>query len=374
MRPRRVLLKALSASRLGPPGLTLVEMCLALAILGLVAASIATAFIAASDTVEKGREQIELVQAGRAAMNRLLGELRTTSAIASRSDNALRVYCTGTTEAGGFARWVEFWVADATLWRRVDGEEAQALADDVQSLWTGGLVLWSKLDSAGDVVSPQLGPSGSVAGTSSWAPGTFGYGLYAPAGSACRAVFPTSGVLSSAQGTIEFWFRPDFSVTWPGLSHDKYLVDARGGTDEIVCFYDVSAKQLVFSVAGKEVDWEPTWAPGQWVHIALVWDCTGQEIGGGRTVALYVDGVLCGGSAQTGTWSLASLGASFALGNLEGVEAEGVFDNLRVYDYCTTDFRARYREQALGLMRVRLTLEDDATGRTFTIASGVAVE
>ena len=98
-------------------GLTLVEMCLALAVLGLVAASIAATFIAASDIVERGRSETELAQTGRAAMNRLLAELRTATAIEARMANRVRVYCEGTTVAGSFSRRVEFWMLGGTLYR-----------------------------------------------------------------------------------------------------------------------------------------------------------------------------------------------------------------------------------------------------------------
>ena len=356
-------------------GLTLVEMCLALAVLGMVAASIVAIFGAASDLVEKGRSKTELVQAGRAAMNRLLAELRTAVTIEERSEDYLRVYCSGTTDAGSFSRRVEFWVDEGTLWRRVEGEGAQVLAENVVGFETGGITLWSKLDDWSDVLFPQFGPAGSFEYLPDWRSVKFDDGFWSAGGTGARVIFPTDGVLDNARGTIEFWVRPAFSAEWRGLDQDKYLIDTEGSGAEIEFFFDHSAKKFKLRVSGKEVTWQPTWAPDEIVHVAVVWDCTGREIGGGRTVALYVDGQLCEESPRTSTWTPQPFGSHFCFGEAYGGEAEAAFDNLRVYDYCKTDFRDRYREQALGLMSVMLTLEDpEAPGETVTIESGVWVQ
>jgi prepilin-type N-terminal cleavage/methylation domain-containing protein len=352
-------------------GLTLVEMVLALVVLGMVTASITAIFGAASDLVEKGRTRTELVQAGRAAMNRLLAELRSATAIEARSDNYLRVYCSGTTDTGSFSRRIEFWADGGTLWRRVEGETEQALAENVVKLDTGGLTFWSKLDSVADVLVPQLGPAGSFEYAPSWRSVKWSYGFWSPGGSSARLIFPTSGVLNGECGTIEFWMRPSFSALWPGLDRDKYLVDTESGGVTIQFFFDKSSRKLKLRVNGLGVEWAPTWAPDEITHVALVWDCTGKRIGGGRTVALYVDGELCESTACTSTWSAAAFGPHFCFGKATGGEAEAAFDNLRIYDYCKTDLRDRYREQAVGLVRVTLTLEDpDAPGETVTISGG----
>ncbi len=363
--------------RRGARGLTLVEMCLAIAVLAMVAASIATIFIAASDLIEKGRGRTELVQAGRAAMNRLLAELRTTDEIEERSDNYLCIFTSGTTGAGSFARRVELCAEDDALWRQVEFEEKQALAEQVTSFWTGGLTLWSKLDGAGDVTDPQVGPAGYLAGVSAWRAVHFGLGCWSAAGSGGRVFFPASSVLDNACGTLEFWLKPDFSAEWRGLNQDKYLVAAEAGGGKIALFFDHSQRKLVFQMNGSsstQVKWEPTWAPGEVVHVALVWDCTGRRIGDGRTMALYVNGLLREETIETTTWTPQDFGPFFSLGEIGGDEAEAAFDNLRAYDYCKTDFRDRYREQALGLMRVRLVLTDDGTGESFTIESGVLTQ
>ena len=104
-------------SRCGTSGLTLVELVLAILVVGMIAASITTIFGAASDLVEKGRDRGELVQSGRVAMNRLLAELGTAVTIEARLDNLLRIRSVGVTNGGGFNRFVTFWAADGTLWR-----------------------------------------------------------------------------------------------------------------------------------------------------------------------------------------------------------------------------------------------------------------
>jgi type II secretory pathway pseudopilin PulG len=354
-------------------GITLVEMCLALAVLGMVTASIATAFIAASNIVEKNRNRSELVQEGRAAMNRLLAELRTATAIEARSANSLRVYCEGTTWRGSFARRVEYWVADGTLWRRVEGEAAQAMAEHVSGLTTGGLTLWSTLDEAGDVLAPQVGPGGSFYGVPYWTPVRFGTGFCGSVGSYARVGFPTSGVLNAECGTIEFWLKPQFSRQFLGGGRDKYLIDTSSGGTEFRLYFDCSTGELKLRINGKEVKWEPTWAPDQVVHVAVVWDCTGRRIGSGRTVALFVNGELSEESPRTNTWTATPFGSVFSLGDYELYEAEAAFENLRVYDYCKTDFRDRYLQQAPCLLRVRLDLAQGETGHTVSVESGVPV-
>jgi len=357
-----------------PRGLTLVEMCLALVVFGMVTASIATVFIAASDLVEKGRGRTELVQAGRAAINRLLAELGTATEVGERSENYLRVYCAGTTNSGSFARWVEFWVEDGTLWRRVQGDAEQPLAEDVVSFETGGLTLWSKLSEPSDVIFPEIGPAGFFYRTPAWTPVYFGNGFASTMWSHRVVFFPTADVLDNARGTLEFWMRPEYSSELPLTYRDKYLVDTSGYGGKIELFFYYYARKIVFRMNGDnatDVRWEPTWAPNEVVHVALVWDCTGQELGGNRTMALYVNGLLREDATETNTWSPQEFGPYISLGMAEGVEAEAAFENLRVYDYCKTDFEDRYRQEALGLMRVRLVLEDDETGERFTIESGV---
>lgn len=355
----------------GARGLTLVEMSLALVVLGLVAVSIMTIFGAAADLVEEGRGRMELVQGGRAAMNRLLAELRMTVAVEARSDNYLRVFCQGTTSEGSISRRVEFWAADGTLWRRVEGEAEQALAENVTGLETGGLTLWSKLDGPADVTSPQVGPAGFFGAGSAWEAVKFGNGFSSSPGSGRCVYFPTGGVLDPGTGTIEFWLKPEFSAEWPGMNQGKYLIDT-GDFWGIQLFFDHAVYNIYLYVAGKTLYWRPDWAPGEVVHVAIVWDSQGREIGGGRTAALFVNGALCENSPQTGTFSPLSLGTNFSLGRSSGIEAEAAFDNLRVYDYCKTDFRDRYLEEAFGLMRVILTLEDpDAPGDTITLRGRV---
>lgn len=357
-------------------GITLVEMCLALAVLGLVAASIATAFIAASDVVEKGRSRTELVQEGRAAMNRILAELRTATAIEARSDNSLRVFCEGTTSSGSFARRVEYWVADGTLWRRVEGEPAQVLAEHVTGLTTTGLTFWSKLSSSADIVVPQVGPAAWTMGPVDWRAVRFGNGFWSKANSNCRLFISTDGVLDDAQGTIEFWFRPEYSWSYLEKVTDKYLLDTSPGGGMIELFFDCATRQVRFRMNGSDsyaVRWDPTWIADQVLHVAIVWDCTGTQIGGGRTMALYVNGVQRETAAETTTWTPAAFGATLSLGEHELFDAEATFENIRIYTYCKTDFSDRYVQTASSLMRVRLDMADDETGQAFSLSSGVTV-
>ena len=92
-------------------------------------------------------------------------------------------------------------------------------------------------------------------------------------------------------------------------------------------------------------------------------------------MALYLNGLLCEEQAQTGTWSPQEFGSHLTLGQSGGGDAEAAFDNLRIYDYCKTNFQDRNREKALGLMRVWLVLSltQDETDESFNIESGVKV-
>jgi type II secretory pathway pseudopilin PulG len=358
-------------------GLTLIEMVLAIVVLGLVAASIATAFIAASDLVEKGRGRTELVQAGRAAMNRLLAELRTAVTIEARSDNYLRVSCSGTTDTGSFSRRVEFWAEDGTLWRRVEGEDKQVLAEHVQAFWTGGLTLWSTLDDAPSVMAPEVGPAGFFTNAPAWEAVRFGNGFSSMTSTSSCVSFPTGGVLNNARGTIEFWLKPDFSTEWIGLGQDKHLIDTADGGGRIELWFDGTTKMLTFEMnenPGLCLGWVPDWAPHSLVHIGLVWDSTGRDIDGSSTMALYVNGERFGERVVRLKWSPQAFGPYLLLGNEDGEETEAAFDNLRVYDYCKTDLRDRYLERAPSLMRVRLELADEETGDKFTIESGVMAQ
>ncbi|MGD8454054.1 MAG: hypothetical protein PVJ57_19750 [Phycisphaerae bacterium] len=86
--------------------------------------------------------------------------------------------------------------------------------------------------------------------------------------------------------------------------------------------------------------------PGEWHHLAIVWDKVG--IGGsGECVRVYIDGVVCGANTSNAWGDTPDVGNRHTIGKGEGFD-DGtpafVIDNIKVWDYGKWDFSDRFTE------------------------------
>ena len=160
-----------------------------------------------------------------------------------------------------------------------------------------------------------------------------------------RLRFNTSGILNKEQGTISFRFKPN----WDGASDNqvRYFLDAgelrvfkwhnnTTGMDYFVFrFDDAQGNQREVTSTGVEPGGVESWNAGQWHTIELFWDLTGDK----GHLGFSIDGEVS--SALSVDWiGVPDLDSSFVLGATSsfGSQADGVFDELKIYDKSLWDF------------------------------------
>lgn len=143
------------------------------------------------------------------------------------------------------------------------------------------------------------------------------------------------GNLDTASGTLEFWFRPDFSERKPDRDYYlHYIFDARrGSTDGVVLMLTATTegqRTLLFNERAPGTDTDrglsynaSDWTPGAWHHLAVTWQ--------GSSRALWVDGHKVG-AREDAPDGLAVSGEVFRLGSVRWSDhyADGALDEFRI--------------------------------------------
>lgn len=201
--------------------------------------------------------------------------------------------------------------------------------------------LWSKLEDAGDVTAPQLGTGGAEIGSPTYEAAKFNNGILSNINDE-GCTFPTgTNSINLDKGTIEFWAKLNYAPT-DGDHHqffDFYSVDGgisfrfdKGVDDFLVRVYVGGGIVLTVYTIGV------TWLSGDLLHFAVVWDREGNDIGGGKTLAIYVNNVEEASSITT--WDAAAVSANLYVGidHNQDYHSDAVIDNLKTFDICKTDF------------------------------------
>lgn len=208
--------------------------------------------------------------------------------------------------------------------------------------------LWSKLEDAGDVTSPQLGTGGAEVGSPTYPAAKFGNGILSDVNNE-GCTFPTvANSINIDKGTIEFWAKIMFETTEVDFHDFIYCqVDGSNGGIRLLFSPSVDDFWVIIQVEGIEIILIATaglsWNSGDLRHFGLTWDRQGNDIGGGKTVALYVENVLEASSVTT--WDTDTLPANMCVGYRPGQKhSDAVIDNIKTYDTCKTDFSDRFTE------------------------------
>jgi len=93
---------------------------------------------------------------------------------------------------------------------------------------------------------------------------------------------------------------------------------------------DTSYKQIVMIF---------TWLANDLIHMAVIWDAAGNDLGNSKTIMLKVNNVEK--SSSTVTWSTSgTLNANLYIGINDGGlnHSDAVIDNIKTYNICKTDF------------------------------------
>lgn len=212
--------------------------------------------------------------------------------------------------------------------------------------------LWSKLEDAGDVTAPQIGTGGSVGGSPVFAPSKFGNGIWSDENYE-YCTFPTvANSINLDKGTIEFWGKMKFPKTealfhtlWDFLAapaNGIYLFFDPNSDDFGVKVYQGGSLRASIITSGINFSEEDL------MHFGVTWDREGNDIGGGKTLALYIDNVLK--ASHTITWNTGTINVDLYVGARASNQTEYsniVIDNLKTFDTCKTDFSDRNVEESL---------------------------
>jgi hypothetical protein len=222
---------------------------------------------------------------------------------------------------------------------------------------SGGLVLWNKLGSDSEVLNSEVGPNGTIAGSSyAYEPAKYGNGYVRKAGGENCVQFPGSVLHNlNHRGTIELWVNPKVPhpvpyqygffalvgqpVSGPTVPENRgniylYWGDGVTGTglyggvrfDDSLAETPSESTQFVATV-------------GVPFHAAICWDIDGID-GTDEKVRGYRDGVVVGSTTTHWNPSGTDLEDNFKLGM--NPDAQGfdkfISDNIKVWDYAKTNF------------------------------------
>jgi len=339
-------------------GVTLIEIVLAIGVLGIVMASAVRIFGISLDLKEAGEIENEAIQTVRVLSNRISAELKRATAIKAAGQGLLKFDMLAD---DGRTQNIIYTLTDNVLRRQEAGVSDIEIAANITEFNTGGIKLWSKLGSEYEISNPEIGPGGMILETPAFNTMVFDKGIEVIGNKSMQVMFPAASLLNHQQGTIEFWARPEYSVTDIGKVTEKHMIDSAVGTsgERIELFFHKNLARLVFRMNGSDLtrlEIIPGWQKSDLVHIAAVWDSGAKFLGQGRTMVLYVDGLRAAEvSPETTTWTPGRFSGYFCFGSYAGNEAEASFDNIKVYDYCKTNFNDRLQEEGEGLAWFTLT-------------------
>jgi hypothetical protein len=217
-----------------------------------------------------------------------------------------------------------------------------------------GLTWWSSLESAYNVVNPETGVAGTVIGTPDYAAGKFNNGCRFDATTEGFSI-PNTNLYSKDSGCIEFWYKPihdkddnaqHIILGDGGATADGDLIVVLKESDNTLYFQMQRSVWIVLIIPSASFSWNA----GDLVHLAFVWDSGGFSEGGTTYYqAVYMNDTFLGGSTNSGfgtEWRRTKL----YIGSWGGTtgNADGVIDNLKIYDYGKTDFSDSATEPTLG--------------------------
>lgn len=214
------------------------------------------------------------------------------------------------------------------------------------------LKLWSKFENAGDVTSPQMGTGGAEVGSPTYVPAKFNNGILSDVDNEGCTLPTAANLINLDKGTIEFWAKLNFDEL-DGDNHFflDFYATSYGGLRLFFSSGDYDFRVFVWSGGNVKVNLVTVgmaWDIGDLLHFGLTWDRQGNDIGGGKTVALYIDNVEK--ASSTTTWDTDTVNPNLYIGLEKGgtMHSDAVIDNLKTQDVVKTDFSDKEDEDADG--------------------------
>jgi parallel beta-helix repeat protein len=236
------------------------------------------------------------------------------------------------------------------------------------------IVFWNKLGSDYEIEHSEIGPNLTMqraAHDIQFIPGKFGGAVKFPdwySGIGGTVLTAPSSVLNQEQGCIEFWLKPPqdvvngviqnmpneswapFYCTYWDQSRFSYYTGpsiywGSGAADPNLQWMYLTGSLNPSDPLEVVYDRTSSYAAGEWVHMAFVWDVQ-HTFDGNKSMAIYVNGIQAAYSERNifvaEPWrDLFSLGGDYLGGqNFRN----GALDNIRIYNYPKHDFSDRFDE------------------------------
>jgi len=205
------------------------------------------------------------------------------------------------------------------------------------------LIWYSTMQDSTEVATPHVGTGGTVT-NADFVAGRYGGAVRFDAGGEFISFSP-SGNFDFAQGTVEFWYQPDYDNMddsahrlW-GYSFDSthfFTFQKENSTGSNNLRFDMINGAGVQTAVRIEPT-EYSWRAGDWVHLRVTWDEAGS---GGNKARIFVNGVEPPHFHPSSSYTSAGMPATGTL--LIGADsggtrsAQGLIDEFRIYSTAIT--------------------------------------
>ena len=217
------------------------------------------------------------------------------------------------------------------------------------------LKYWSKLEDAGDVTNPEIGPAGTEDGSPTYAACKFNNGIYVNVDNEGYH-FPNNPtvITGATKGAVEFWIKPDFNlVNGEPSDSARHFLFAYSPAGSAVLAIEVQATGGIRIVRVDDIggtvailDTTTDWTAGDLVHLAFTWD-KDHGFDGNKTMAFYVNGVeTVSTTTALGTLTDDTSDIYVGIHGSGAFHMDSVLDNLKIFDDAKIDFSDRNDEDA----------------------------
>ena len=219
-------------------------------------------------------------------------------------------------------------------------------SSSTSSAGSTNLVFWNKLGSQNEIENSMVGTDGNLIGSVFYEPGQFDNGV--------KSLLETNYVMfanantAADKGTIEFWWKPDFSST---NTTNCEIIKFKNGDYEIQIIHNYCGpcvgprfQVAVFAPGGVFKSWyvfEPFFSQTNLQHVAISWNGSGTS---NSKIMLYIDGLSISGysTVYDATWTGFPNMDLIIPGN--NLNRTSLIDNIKLYNIIKTNFSDRFTE------------------------------